>query len=189
MRMAFGLLGILGALVAMVFIMSRVGGDYTQAVMKADKSASDQAHQFAGLDPSGRPASDTIMVDAERSGGKMKSLVVTGIVAGGVMDQHFGLKKGDSILEIGDYGPVKDMPGTGYAKDMLTEAYARGMHITVVRDEKKLVLPVEEPAPVQTAANTNAPVAPGTPAPAPKPKQSDDPLQRQIDAIKKIPTH
>src|SRR3954462_1472502 len=104
MRMAFGLLAIIGALVALVFIFMYMG-DYTAAVFKAGGNAQTQALQFNGKDPSGRPAQDMIMVDAERSRGKMTSLVVTGIVQNGVMHKYFGLEKGDSIVDIGQYGP------------------------------------------------------------------------------------
>src|SRR5439155_324155 len=76
---------------------------------------------------SGRDSRDSIKLDSESSGGRMNSVLVTAIDDGGAMQRYFGLKKGDSIVEIapqnGAMMPVKEMDSASAAKDHLLSAF------------------------------------------------------------------
>ena len=174
MRMAFGLAALLVCIGVIVWIMSTVTLPHTQQVLETQKEVKPQVEQMAGRSSDGTRASDTIKVDAETKGGKMTSLLVTDVTAGGVMEQYFGLQRGDSILEIAPQGgvlqPVSEMGSPSEAKDYLTQAYQNSQQVIVMRDGQRLTLPA--------AADGKKP-APGS--------GSGSPLQNQLDAIQKAP--
>jgi S1-C subfamily serine protease len=172
MRTAFGLLGILGALIALVIVWIYVlNNPQTQVAIKNVQNAQQQAQAISGHDSHGRPVEWSITLDTENAGGKMSGVVVTSIIAGGAMEKHYGLRKGDLIVEIGPL-PVSQMGSAAEAKDLLVGAYQRNDSITVVRDERRMTLPVEAPAPATKKAGASG---------------AGDPLQRQLDAIQ--PAH
>ena len=146
------------------------------------KVKKEEARQIAGYDESGIKASDTIKLADETSGGKLTGVLVTGITPGGAMEKFYGLKRNDSIVEIsmggGALTPVKEFSSASEAKDALVTAFQNSQPIVIVRDEKRLTLPM--------AVAKSAPAAPaGAPAAAKAPANSGDKdaLQRQIDAI------
>src|SRR6185503_15906588 len=112
------------------------------------KKVEPQVQQIAGQDTSGRDARDSIKLDSESSGGKMTSVLVTAIDDGGAMAKYFGLKRGDSIVEIASQGEVmrsvREMSSPAEAKDELLGSYQRLQHIVVVRDGMKLTLPAAD---------------------------------------------
>src|SRR4051794_17597416 len=116
MRMAFGLVGILVAIGVVVWIMSVFYLPNVQQAVKTQNRIRPQVEQMAGHTSDGEKASDTIKVDAESSAGRMTSLIVTDVKAGGAMQNYFGVQKGDSIIEIGPQ-PVKGMGSAEEAKD------------------------------------------------------------------------
>ena len=182
MRMAIGLAAILVTIGVIVWIMSAITLPAAQQAVNVKKHVEPQVQQVAGLDTSGRDARDSIKLDSEQSGGKMTSVLVTAIDDGGAMAKYFGLKRGDSIVEIAPQGeamqPVREMESSQAAKDMLLSAFQNMQHIVVIRDGQKLTLP-------QPGANT---AAAGSGTNAAKPA-SGNPLQDQLDAVQKVPTH
>ena len=173
MRMAFGLIGVLVAVGVIVWIMIQITLPHTEAVLSARKKVEPEVQRISGHDENGAKATDSIKLDAESTGGKMTAVLVTSITPGGAMEKHFGLKRNDSIVQIGPL-TMNEIHAADEAKDYLLDAYERNREIIVVRDEKRITLPVPAATPAPSS---------GTPAAAKKNKTSDDPLQRQLDAI------
>jgi hypothetical protein len=182
MRVAIGLAAILVTIGVIVWIMSAITLPATQQALNVKKKVEPQVQQVAGVDSSGRDARDSIKLDAESSGGKMTSVLVTAIDANGAMAKYFGLKRGDSIVEIAPQGeamtPVREMSTPTEAKDMLLSAFQRSQHIVVVRDGQKLTLPLPAEKPAAGAGGKAA----GS-------SGSGNPLQDQLNAIQNVPTH
>ena len=176
MRMAFGIAALLICVGVIVWIMSTVTLPGTKAALDTQRKVKPQVEQIAGQNAEGR-AADTIKVDAETKSGKMNSLLVTDITAGGVMEQYFGLKRGDSIMEIapqgGAFQAVKEMDSPAEAKDFLTQAYQNSQQIVVMRDGQRLTLPAAPPAGQKPPAGAG----------------SGTPLSNQLEGIQKVPTH
>ena len=184
MRVAIGLAAILVTIGVIVWIMSAITLPAAQQAINVKKKVEPQVQQIAGQDTSGRDARESIKLDSETRGGKMTSVLVTAIDEGGAMAKSFGLKRGDSIVEIAPQGeamqPVRDMESSQAAKDMLLSAYQNMQHIVVVREGQKLTLP-------QPGGNTPSAAGSGSSGGA-KPA-SGNPLQDQLDAVQKVPTH
>ena len=173
MRVAFGLVGILVTIGAMIWIFHAVEGPSIQQSMNIKKKVEPQVQQMAGKDASGFDARESIKLADESHNGKLTGVLVTAITDGGAMEKYFGLKRGDVITEISEGGealmPVSGMSSASEAKDALLTAYQNSQHIVVVRNEQKVNLPA---AAAPTGQPTNAA------------KGSGDELQHQLDAIK-----
>jgi hypothetical protein len=173
--MAIGLAAILITIAVIVWIMSSFWIPQAQQAIAVNKTIKPKVQQIAGQDSDGQDARTTIKLDSESTGGKMTSVIVTDIDTEGAMARYFGLKKGDSIVEIAPQGgvlmSVKDMGGPGEAKDQLLSAYQNSQPIVVVREGQKMTLPVAPPPKASTVT-------------------SGTPLQQQLDAIggQKAPT-
>jgi hypothetical protein len=180
MRMAIGLAALLITIGVIVMIMSMITLPAAKQAIDVKKRVEPQVQQIAGQDTSGRDARQSISLDAETSGGKMTSVLVTAIDGGGAMAKYFGLKRGDSIIEIAPQGeamtPVKELDSPATAKDTLLSAYQNSQHIVVIRDGQKLTLPVPPPGKPKPGA-----------APAASSQAGSNPLQQQIDAIGNVP--
>jgi hypothetical protein len=145
MRMAFGLVGLLVVIGIIVWILSAAYLPHTQQVLATKKKIEPQVQQITGHSADGEDARQSIKLDSETSGGKMTSVVVTQITAGGGMEKYFGLQKGDSIVAIATQGgaemPVKEMASAAEAKDYLLTSYQNQQHIVVMRGDQKITLP------------------------------------------------
>ena len=200
MRMVVGLVGILVVIGVIVMIMHAVELPSMQQAAHVQKEVKPQVQQMAGQDVDGTDARKTIKLDSETSGGKMTSVLVTDITAGGAMERYFGLKKDDSIVAISMGGgvmqPVKDMGSPAEAKDALLTAMQQGQQVEVVRDGQKLTLPTNPglgpkagaAAAAPAAAPAATPATPATPAAPAKPAEGNggagsNPLQRQLPGI------
>jgi len=154
-------------------------------VAQEGKKAQDQAAQIAGRDQDGTPAKDTIVMEAQSTGGRVSSLFVVSLVPGGAMERHFGLVKDDTIIEIGTQAglqKVRDFNDGEMAEALVAEAYQKKLTLVVMRNGQRLTLPLVGGPTV--AAPTGTPAAPATPA---KPADDSNPLGRQLDAIQGIP--
>ncbi|MEA2735591.1 MAG: hypothetical protein QOE14_2042 [Humisphaera sp.] len=176
MRMAIGLASILVTIGVIVWIMSAITLPATKQALDVKKRVTPQVEQMAGHTSDGTRAVDTVQVAREERGGRMSGIVVTEVVEGAAMDKYFGLKKGDSITEIGPLS-VSDMSSVSEAKDYLVDAYQRSGQITVTRGGKEIKLPLP-PAAKTPASPAATPTAGGA---------SGDPLQKQLDAIQTAP--
>jgi hypothetical protein len=188
MRMAFGLLGILVTLGVLVWVLA-VTLPETQRATHTAKVAKDQTKQIAGYDQDMTKAADTISLDGETSGGKFNGVLVTAIKSGGAMERHFGLQRNDSIIKIGPLG-MQEIGSADAAKDFLVDAFQRNQELLVVRNGKQITLPATAANGVAGAA-TPAPGADATnpPAAAPAGDTEKSSVQRQLDAIQKVPSH
>ena len=184
MRMAIGLAGILVTMGVIIWIMSQITLPATKQALDVKKQVTPKVEQMAGHTSDGTRAVDTVQVKREERNGRLSALLVTEVVEGAAMDQHFGLKQGDAIIEIGPLA-VKDMGAVDEAKDYLVAEYQRSGTITVRRDGKEVKLPL--PAESKPAAATPAAAGATDGAPAAGDGTSGDSLQKQLDAIPGIP--
>jgi hypothetical protein len=171
--MAFGLLGLLVTVGAIVLILNYAILPYNKTVIQKGRGAREEAEQVAGI-KGGMRTSESIKLEPQNTGqGKTVSLLVTEIVAGGPMESYFGLQRNDTITEINGMR-VRDQNDGDLAVAMALEAYQRQQTLTVVRDGRTLTLPLQKGT------------AGGTPAGAPvaQPGRTDGGgLQGQLDAI------
>lgn len=205
---AFGILGVLGLLVAMVLFFSYAYLPYTQQVVSSGQTASSQAEQMAGLDSTvGGRVTDHLKLDPVVSGNRLMAMQVRSITPGSSYQKYFGVMANDRIEQIGPQ-TVRDIGDEGMAQALAVEAYQRKWDLVIVRNGQRFTLPQDaaaaaavanaqvitpaapqQPAPQQPAGQVAQPAPgaqPGQPAqPAPKNPNSDGstPLQRQLDAI------
>lgn len=199
MRMAFGLVSLLVCVAIMMWAM--VGGDgsggpgYLQTVSKANKQARSQINVMSGYDPSRQMlATDSIRYRIDRTSGRPK-LIVTAVMAGGPMEDRFGLKANDRILEIGELDVNMNISNFEDATAAFHDAYARGGKIVVMRGNEKLTLPTPEHlaaiaerdrqaalAEATASAQAAAPATPSTPS------DNRSAIQRGLDSIRSGPS-
>jgi hypothetical protein len=161
-------LGGLAALLVAVFITVWLWSAWTSQSVQQAKPALDMANQLAGQDSSGVKAKDSITLQPAESGGRLRALIVTGIVAGGPMETFYGLRADDQIIQAGSFS-FRDADAA-LAQDMVLDAYTKRQPLEVVRNGQRLSLP--PPAGSQ-----------GAPAPA----DNTPALQRQLQAIPGTP--
>ncbi|MGH7180126.1 MAG: hypothetical protein ACREJC_22300 [Tepidisphaeraceae bacterium] len=158
MRAAFGLVGLLICIGVIVWIMGGRGGylDKAKTDIETGRKVGEEVNQLAGnaRDGSG-PAKESATLEPQSSGGKTDSVLVLSVKPGGAYEKFWGLKRNDSIIEIGPL-PVKDqITSDADADAFVQEAYQRRQNLTVVRDGAKLTLPVAGAAP-QPPAQTGS---------------------------------
>ena len=174
MRAGLGIAGLLITIGVIAWIMYAVELPHTQSAISAGKAAE---QQLAPLSSQGVQRFDaSIDLDLQESGGKTNSILVTKIVPGGPAAIHFGLMKGDSIVEIGPFAVRDSIHSRGEARDSLVDAYQRQQTIIVIRNDERITLPpaggVSKAAPANGAGTSG---------------QSSDSVQQQLDAIKGMP--
>jgi hypothetical protein len=186
MRMIFGLVGVLVTVGVIILILYFAYLPHAKTAIDAGNRAKAQAGQMGGLDTStGMRASESIKMEGEQSGGKVQSVLVTDIIAGGPMEKTFGLKRNDSIVEVGPQ-VVRDINDEDMAKALILEAYQRQWTLIVVRDGERVKL---EPGSGTKTAASPAAAPTGATAEQKPAANSGDPLQRQLDTLQRIPTH
>jgi S1-C subfamily serine protease len=180
--MAFGLIGLLVTIGVIVMIMNTVLKK-EQTVISAGNKARDEVKQFGARSEDMTPAQNSVTFEEQQTGGRFEALRVTSVVPGGAMDKFYGLRANDVIVEVNGMR-MRDLapndPDLG--QSLVIDAFTKSQPITVLRNGQQTTLP--RPAGAQTA--TPDPAAPAQPQP---PEQNTDPLQRQLDAIQKVPTH
>lgn len=169
MRAAFGLAGILVVIGVIVYLMGGSGGtlDQAQTALRAGETAREQVAQASGRASDGRRASQTAVLEAQSDGGRTRSVLVVSIEPESPLATHYGLRRNDSIVEIGPMKVADIVTSSEDADDFIDDAYGRRQTLTVVRDGGTITLP-QAPAPGGGAG---------------------DPLQRQLDAIQRVPSH
>jgi hypothetical protein len=169
MRGLFGLVSLLVVVAIIVWAMS----DYTQVVSSKKASTEEQVSQIAGRDlATGGPASESAKLDlVTNSSGKPDSILITSIVPTGAYAQFYGLKRNDSILQMGELSVRDNVQSVEDATAFLMDAYQRQKPLVVVRDGNKITLPQAQPQPAPQ------------PAPAAGKSGSNDPLDTQLDSI------
>jgi hypothetical protein len=188
MRMALGLVSLLVVLGIVMLLFNF----YQAPMLKQGKTMRDDAQQLAGRDENNEPVHHAVTLDAQDRAGKMEAAVVTGITAGSTLETHYGLQKGDVIVELGQVTVKGNIHSADEAKDFLLYAYQRNEPVVVLRGGERLSLPM--PAPARNAAATAGPsaespsaAADGTQPPAqeqPAPKKPAGGLEGQLDLIR-----
>jgi hypothetical protein len=147
MRAMFSLVGLL----VTVAIIAWVWSSYNGSVAKEGRKAQDQANSAVGNAPDGTPAINSVTLEPHEENGQLQSLLIKDVVAGGIMEQYYGLKSGDQVVEIGPL-PVKEM-ATSLAMAQMQEAYMRKAELTVLRGGQRLTLPA---GPAQSGGDSSA---------------------------------
>lgn len=186
MRAAFGIAGILVTLGVIVWLMGGKGGslDQAQQAIESKKKAETVLAPLSGRNPDGGKITDTVSFDGQYNGGRFSGLLVSTIEPGNALAQYFGLQQYDLITKVNGM-PVRDIVGgEDMTRAQVLESAGRRWTLTVARGNGELTLP-------QTASEKTGQQPTGQPGQAtPKPPpDSSNPLQRQLDAIQKIPTH
>ena len=171
MRLAFGLVSILVVIGIMAWLFSLESGSIRTA-----KRVQDQVREQFGPDESGlRPGQD-VKMDEVVSGNRLDAILIREIIKGGPLARYYGLRARDEIIEIGPQR-VRDINDGDLAKALLQEARQRQWRLVVRRGGQVVTLPEVSPA------------APGARVPDMSRQPEQTPLQRQLDAIQKIPGH
>jgi hypothetical protein len=154
MRFALGLVSLLVVL-AIILLMFSV---YEAPMLKQGNSARQQARQLAGRDEDNAPVTASITLDEMDAAGKMEAAVVTDVLAGSTIQTHYGLQKGDVLLELGQVTIKGNLSSADEAKDFLLYAYQRNEPVVVMRGRERLTLPIDphNPASVAAAARASA---------------------------------
>ena len=192
MRAAFGLVSILGVLIAAIYFMSSAYLPYVQKVGEQGHAAQTRVEQIAGIDPTlGGKVSQHLAFSPVERGGKLYGLNVTTSDPGAIYTRYYGLEVNDVIVEVGPQ-VVRDMDEQT-AEALALEAYQRKWELGVVRNGQRLMLPQSSAAlsPQPLNVQPNAQPGPTAQAPAVQPpatpaapmKRNISPLQRQLDAI------
>ncbi len=145
MRAGIGLLSLLIA-AAIIFYISFGGknGGYEGTVMKQGAKAHDEAGQIAGKTEDNVPIADTIKLEEHDVGGQFRSVTVVSIIPQTPMDTAYGLKAGDEILRVGDWG-VSDNNDFGLAEAKVDQAYQENSPLLVLRNGQQLTLTPNTP--------------------------------------------
>lgn len=131
----FSLVGLLVVVAIIVLLQSQSAGP----TLKAGKQARQQAEVVSGRGPDGLPAAQSVKLEPKTKDGKTTTLAVTDVVAGGALDQFYGLQKGDEIVQIGDLR-VPDWGGDELAMSMVYEAAQRQFKLVVLRNGQNVTL-------------------------------------------------
>ncbi|MCS7034972.1 MAG: hypothetical protein NZ561_13420 [Phycisphaerae bacterium] len=180
MKAAFGLVALLLGVFGLIWLFAPGGAtNYTGEVLKGGQVAREEVNRLAGSSGDGNMTfRDSIEIEDQSAGGKTVGLLVRKVEPSGPAAAYFGLQRGDLITEIGPL-PVKEL-GSDAGIDFLTEAYQKKQTITIVRDERTLILPGGAEKAAAGAPPAPAPVAEPRPAPT---KDDRGSLQRQLDNI------
>jgi hypothetical protein len=177
MRAGFGLIGIL-VTIGIIAVLIGKGGWFDNTTSKPVKDAREQANQIAGNSKDGEMKfKDSVQLEPESKGGKISSIAVTDVTAGGPAETYFGLKEGDAIVGYALNGAeqnVRDQNDAELVIAQIQTAYSQSGTVTVMRNGKRLTLPTNKPA------GGAAQAAKGT-------KNAHDEIQQQIDIHQAAP--
>src|SRR2546421_2579825 len=137
MRAAFGLVGILITLGVIIWIMTKTELPQMQQAATIQKEVTPQVNQIAGNSASGNMRfNESLKVELQQSGGKSNSILVTDVDGAGPAAGYYTLKRGDSIVEVGNLGPVRDSNTITSSDDAMVfvmDAYQHQQPLIVVR--------------------------------------------------------
>src|SRR3954468_11154056 len=148
MRAAFGLVGILITLGVIIWIMAAPGRELQQAqtAIKVQKQVTPEVNQIAGRSAAGDMRfNESAKFELQSSGGRSSSILVTEVDPQGPAALYYGLQRGDSIVEVGQLGPVRDNNSITSSDDAMVfvmDAYQHKQPLVVVRDGQKVSLPL-----------------------------------------------
>ena len=170
MRAIFGLVGLLVTVAVVLWLFSLT----SIPTAKEGQKAQEQTRQLSGRGEDGGAAISSFKVQPETKGNRLEDLLVTEVTPGGAVDQFYGLKKGDRIVEIETQAGMEKLRNdpladSEMAKAKVHDAFSASRSIIVVRSGREMTLP--------------APAA-STPQSLPPPRSSpQDPLNNIIKSI------
>jgi len=190
MRGMIGLVGLLVTLGVVLMIFKFIEAP----TLEKGKEAHDQVQQISGRGQDGRSAMESFKTEPQMQGGRLNSLLVTDVTAGGAVEDYYGLKKGDRITFVTTQAGLQKVNEAAnddpeMAKIQVQEAFQGSRPIVVLRNGKSLTLPAPANpgvAPAPSAAATpqqQAPAAPGQPAAPAQPAAPRNPFD-QANSIK-----
>jgi len=135
--MAFGLISLLVVLAIVMYLFKTVDAPEIEQAKKAQ----DQAQQISGRDANGVAAMSSYKAEEYDVGNQFKGIRITDVTAGAPMDQYYGLKVGDVVLQIGGLDVVS-LGDYGSAKGQLDQAFQESRTLLVDRDGTQMSLPV-----------------------------------------------
>lgn len=189
MRWIVGLGGLLVTLGVFVWILNSAILPYNKAAIDAQQKVTPIMREVGGYDPNtGARIDTTYKVEPQAENGKVVSLLVTALDPNSGMVKVYGLKKDDTIVEIspahGVMEKVRDIDDPAVA---LMTAYQNSQPIVVVRNGQRLTI---TPTPItqQLATQLNAVTGAGSNS-ASATGGGENSLQKQLNAIDRIPTH
>ena len=156
MRYAFGLVGLLVTVALIVWLMSISTGP----TLRKGSQAKQQASQIAGRTEDGRPIGDTIKLEPQLRDGRLESIQVKSIEAGGAMQQYYGLQIGDEIIQVGSLD-METLSDPGMAIASIQEGPQRQSELIVLRNGQRLTLPQQSTAPAANQLTTPPPARKG----------------------------
>ena len=165
MRMAFGLVGLLGTIAVIVWIMHAIYLPDVTASLHAQQKAETFVNQLNGVDANGVRIEDTYAeIPDTRADGKLQDLQITLVRPGSPMEIKFGLRANDVVIAAIDGHTVRtDLNGLDNeqaGKDAIRDAYTTDGQLVVQRGDNQITLPLPKsqanpnpPAPNTTAQN------------------------------------
>lgn len=193
MGAAFGLLSLL--ITVAIILWAMVGTGYLGTVSKQNTVMRQQVNVMSGKDPTGTMmATDSIHTRIDRTGARPK-LFISEVMTGGPMEERYGVKPGDRVIEIGGLDFEQNIGDRASAEEQLHRAYAANQPIVVQRGTERISLPtpahekaiVERDRKAQIDA-AQANVTANTPVAPPPPKEEDvTSLQKALDKIRSTP--
>ena len=136
MRWMFGI----GSLLVVVAIMMYSFTKTELPVVHEGQKAQQEAQTIAGRGADGQSALQSASFEAQMQGSQLKALRVTKVTPGGAMEQHFGLRTGDSIVQIGDLG-TDTYNDEQLAEAQVLDAFQGSKPLVVLRDGQRVTLP------------------------------------------------
>jgi hypothetical protein len=163
--MAFGLVGLLGTIAVIVWIMHAIYLPDVTASLHAQQKAETFVNQLNGVDANGVRIEDTYAeIPDTRADGKLQDLQITLVRPGSPMEIKFGLRANDVVIAAIDGHTVRtDLNGLDNeqaGKDAIRDAYTTDGQLVVQRGDNQITLPLPKsqanpnpPAPNTTAQN------------------------------------
>jgi len=102
--------------------------------------AQEEAQQISGRGANGMPAMQSYGAESYPPGGAFRGIRIRDVTKGGPMDDYYGLKAGDVVLQIGGMD-VTTLGEYDMAKAELDQAYQESRPLTVQRDGNQISLP------------------------------------------------
>jgi C-terminal processing protease CtpA/Prc len=137
--MGFGLISLLICVAIIMYLMSM-----QTPTIREGAQAQQQAAQISGRDSNGMPAMNSYKAESYPPNGQFKGLRITDVIAGGPMDQYYGLKVGDVVLQIGG-NDVTALGEFDMAKAELDQAFQQSQALLVDRGGTQVSLPIGGP--------------------------------------------
>lgn len=184
----FGFVGLLLCAGIIFYLMwggPGTDGGTVRRNLEAKKHAEETVKELTGRDDRGE--SVTAAVTWEEA---PKGLLVKSIAPGSTIEQKYGLRAGDIIVEAG----ALEIKGQPDPQGSVQFAYSRNEKLIVLRNNQKITLPDQRnvgdaPVPAAPEEATAPTSANETPAPAPAHEPRTNPKSQARDLLKKIETH